>query len=133
MLLPLAVATFRISVTVAISVGTLFLAQLAGVELSVAQRVSVAATAVLLSLGVPGVPGGVFLVLAPVLTSVGVPAEGVGLLLAVDAIPDAARTLTNVTGHLAITAIVGRSEMAEAHAAESDATTAVAADADRAR
>ncbi|MGZ8379665.1 MAG: dicarboxylate/amino acid:cation symporter [Gemmatirosa sp.] len=107
MLLPLAVATFRISVTVAISVGTLFLAQLAGVELSVAQRVSVAATAVLLSLGVPGVPGGVFLVLAPVLTSVGVPAEGVGLLLAVDAIPDAARTLANVTGHLAITAIVG--------------------------
>jgi Na+/H+-dicarboxylate symporter len=62
-----------------------------------------------------------------------VPAEGVGLLLAVDAIPDAARTLTNVTGHLAITAIVGRSEMAGAHAAESDTTTAVAADADRAR
>lgn len=112
MLLPLAVATFRISVTVAISVGTLFLAQLAGVELTVAQRISVAATAVLLSLGVPGVPGGVFLVLAPVLTSVGVPAEGVGLLLAVDAIPDAARTLTNVTGHIMMTAIVGRADTA---------------------
>jgi Na+/H+-dicarboxylate symporter len=108
MLLPLAVATFRISVTVAIVVGTFFLAQLSGVELTLAQRVSVAATAVLLSLGVPGVPGGVFLVMAPVLTSVGIPAEGVGLLLAVDAIPDAARTLTNVTGHVALAAIVGR-------------------------
>ena len=110
MLLPLAVATFRISVTVAITVGTFFLAQLAGVELTLAQRVSVAATAALLSLGVPGVPGGVFLVMAPVLTSVGVPAEGVGLLLAVDPITDAFRTLTNVTGHIVITAIVGRTE-----------------------
>ena len=113
MLLPLAVATFRISVTVAIVVGTFFLAQLSGVELSLAQRVSVAATAVLLSLGVPGVPGGVFLVMAPVLTSVGIPAEGVGLLLAVDAIPDAARTLTNVTGHVALAAIVGRARGGE--------------------
>ena len=113
MLLPLAVATFRISVTVAIVVGTFFLAQLSGVELTLAQRVSVAATAVLLSLGVPGVPGGVFLVMAPVLTSVGIPAEGVGLLLAVDAIPDAARTLTNVTVHVALAAIVGRARGVE--------------------
>ncbi len=108
MLLPLAVATFRISVTVAIIVGTLFLARLAGVELTAAQQLGVGATAVLLSVGVPGVPGGVFLVMAPVLTSVGIPAAGVGLLLAVDPITDAFRTLTNVTGHLALTAIVGR-------------------------
>ncbi|MDF1503562.1 cation:dicarboxylase symporter family transporter [Roseisolibacter sp. H3M3-2] len=108
MLLPLAVATFRISVTVAIIVGTLFLARLAGVELTAAQQLGVGATAVLLSVGVPGVPGGVFLVMAPVLTSVGVPAAGVGLLLAVDPITDAFRTLTNVTGHMALTAIVGR-------------------------
>ncbi|GLC25205.1 dicarboxylate/amino acid:cation symporter [Roseisolibacter agri] len=124
MLLPLAVATFRISVTVAITVGTFFLAQLAGVDLTLAQRVSVAATAALLSLGVPGVPGGVFLVMAPVLTSVGVPAEGVGLLLAVDPITDAFRTLTNVTGHVVITAIVGRAEDGTAENATTEDGTA---------
>jgi Na+/H+-dicarboxylate symporter len=114
MLLPLAVATFRISVTVAIVVGTLFLARLAGVDLTVGQHLGVAATAVLLSLGVPGVPGGVFLVMAPVLTSMGIPAAGVGLLIAVDPITDAFRTLTNVTGHMALTAIVGRASAREA-------------------
>jgi proton glutamate symport protein len=130
MLLPLAVATFRISVTVAIVVGTAFLAQLGGIELSLAQRVSVAASAVLLSLGVPGVPGGVFLVMAPVLTSVGIPPEGIGLLLAVDPITDAARTLTNVTGHVALTAIVGRP--AASRKAESDTTDSDTTDSDTA-
>lgn len=114
MLLPLAVATFRISVTVALIVGTLFLARLAGVDLTVAQHLGIAATAVLLSVGVPGVPGGVFLVMAPVLTSLGIPAAGVGLLIAVDPITDAFRTLTNVTGHVALTAIVGRERRAAA-------------------
>ena len=94
--------------TVAIVVGTLFLAHLYGVPLTLGARVALAATAVLLSLGVPGVPGGVFLVMAPVLASTGIPAEGIGLLLAVDAIPDAFRTLTNVTGHVMMTAVVGR-------------------------
>ena len=72
----------------------------------------------------PGVPGGVFLVMAPVLTSVGVPAEGVGLLLAVDPITDAFRTLTNVTGHVVITAIVGKAETGEADTGTAETGTA---------
>ena len=107
-LLPLAVATYRAAVPVAIVLGAEFLAHLYAVPLTAAARAGVAASAVLVSLGVPGVPAGVFLVLAPVLAGAGIPAEGVALLIAVDPIPDAVRTLTNVTGHVAATAIVGR-------------------------
>jgi Na+/H+-dicarboxylate symporter len=69
---------------------------------------------VLLSFGVPGVPGGVILVIAPVLDAVGVPPAGVGVLLAIDAVPDMFRTLTNVTADLAAAVVVARGEPAGA-------------------
>jgi proton glutamate symport protein len=61
---------------------------------------------VLLSFSVPGIPGGVLLVMVPVLASVGIPAEGVGILLAVDVIPDMFRTVTNVTADMVAAVIV---------------------------
>jgi Na+/H+-dicarboxylate symporter len=58
------------------------------------------------SFGSPGIPSGGLLVIMPVLAAAGVPAEGVGILLAVDALPDMFRTTTNITADMAAVAIV---------------------------
>ncbi|MEO9251567.1 MAG: dicarboxylate/amino acid:cation symporter [Gemmatimonadaceae bacterium] len=108
-LLPLAVSTFKLGATIAITTSSLFLARLYGVPITPAQLASIAISAVLLSFSVPGIPGGVLLVMVPVLTSVGIPAEGIGVLLAVDVIPDMFRTLTNVTADMVAAVIIARS------------------------
>ena len=107
--LPLAVSTFKLGATIAIVTSTLFLARLYAIPITSAQLTSVAVAAVLLSFSVPGVPAGVLLIMVPVLTSVGIPAEGIGILLAVDVIPDMFRTLTNVTADMVAAAVVARS------------------------
>jgi len=106
--LPLAVSTFKLGATIAIVTSTLFLARLYGVPLTPGDLVSIAISAVLLSFSIPGIPAGVMLVMIPILASVGIPAEGIGILLAVDVIPDMARTLTNVTADMVAAVIVGR-------------------------
>jgi proton glutamate symport protein len=106
--LPVATATFRVGAVAAMLTGTLFLATLYGVHITGVQVISVVMTAVLLSFSVPGVPGGSVLVIAPVLTSVGIPVSGIALLLALDAVPDMFRTMTNVTGDFAAGSILSR-------------------------
>jgi Na+/H+-dicarboxylate symporter len=107
--LPLAVSTFKLGATIAIVTSTLFLARLYGVPVTASQVTSIAVSAVLLSFSIPGIPAGVMLIMIPVLTSVGIPAEGVGILLAVDVIPDMVRTFTNVTADMTAAVIVARS------------------------
>lgn len=119
-LLPLAVATFKLGATIAVLTGSLFLARLYGVAVSPAQLASLAVTAALLSFAVPGVPGGVLLVMVPVLTGLGIPAEGVALLVAVDVVPDMIRTLTNVTADLTAAVVVARVVDGDAGAAGGD-------------
>jgi DAACS family dicarboxylate/amino acid:cation (Na+ or H+) symporter len=86
----------------------LFLARLYGVEMSALQLVGLALWSVVTTFGAAGVPGGSIIAMVPVLLSSGLPVDAVGLLLAVDAIPDMCRTVTNVTGDMAVAAIVGR-------------------------
>jgi Na+/H+-dicarboxylate symporter len=112
--LPLAVAVFRPAGAIAIPMGVLFVARLYGVELTTAQSVTVALSAVLTTFSAPGIPAGSILVMVPVLLSAGLPAEAVGLLIGVDAIPDIFRTLTNVTGDMAMATILARFEPAGA-------------------
>ncbi len=107
-LLPLAVSTFKLGATIAITTSSLFLARMYGVPISPSQLASIAISAVLLSFSVPGIPGGVLLIMVPVLRSVGIPAEGIGILLAVDVIPDMFRTLTNVTADMTAALITAR-------------------------
>lgn len=107
-LLPLAVSTFKLGATIAFMTSTLFLARLYGVAVSPSEVLSVAVSAVLLSFSVPGIPGGVLLIMIPVLTRIGIPAEGVGILLAVDVIPDMFRTVTNVTADMVSAVLVTR-------------------------
>lgn len=106
--LPLAVSVFRVNVPIAWVVGVLFLGKLYGVPLDLAQLVGLIVTSTVISFSVPGIPSASLFLLAPVLVHLGLPAEGAGILIAVDAIPDLFKTMANVTAHLASVTILAR-------------------------
>jgi Na+/H+-dicarboxylate symporter len=108
--LPLAVSVLRMNVPPRWVVSAAFLGQLYGVEVGLTSLVWMMITAVVISFSVPGIPSASLFMMAPVLVSMGLPAEGVGLLIAVDTIPDMFNTLANVTGQMASTAVVAREE-----------------------
>ena len=94
-------------------VTVLFLAQFYGVPLSLGQQVVVVLICVLGGIGTAGVPAGSIPVVAMILGLVGVPIEGIGLILGVDRLLDMCRTTLNVTGDLALATIVSRGEPRE--------------------
>jgi Na+/H+-dicarboxylate symporter len=103
--LPLAVSTFKLNTPVADLAGPLFLAQLYGVALTPGQIATMTLVAVAMSFSNPGIPsGGLFVVTAPVMLVAGLPLDGIGLLIAADAIPDVFNTLVNVTGDMTVAA-----------------------------
>jgi proton glutamate symport protein len=106
--LPLSVSTFHIAAPVSWTVGALFIGWFYGIPIGMAQLATVAFASVFLSFVGPGVPRGAFLMLTPLFLAIGLPAEGIGILIAIDAIPDLFSTVLNVTGDLAATAIVAR-------------------------
>jgi proton glutamate symport protein len=106
--LPAAVAIFRVSVPISFVLGALFLGKLYGVELDVAQIATLTVLSVLLSLSVPPVPSGSLFLMAPVFAELGIPVEGVGILIAIDVIPDLMKTATIVTAHMASAVVVAR-------------------------
>jgi Na+/H+-dicarboxylate symporter len=103
---PLAVSVFKIAAPVAWTVGAVFIAWFYGVTLHGRDFLTIAFAAVLLGFAAPGVPRGAFLMLTPLFLAIGLPAEGIGILIAVDTIPDLFSTVLNVTGNLAATVIV---------------------------
>ena len=98
--LPFAVSIFRVNVPMAWVVGVIFLGKLYGVDIGVVTLLMVIVTSTLLSFSVPGIPSGSLFILAPVLVDLGLPAEAVGILIAVDVVPDIFKTTANVTAHL---------------------------------
>jgi DAACS family dicarboxylate/amino acid:cation (Na+ or H+) symporter len=90
----------------------LFLAQVFDVRLEFTQQVTVVLMSVLAGIGTAGVPGGSLPLVAMVLQSVGVPAEGIGIILGVDRLLDMCRTTVNVTGDVLIATCVDRMERA---------------------
>jgi proton glutamate symport protein len=104
--LPLAVAVFHFGAAVAQTVGVIFLARLFGVTLTPPQLATIVVAVVLASFAVPGIPGGSIIAMVPVLAAANLPLEGVGILLAVDTIPDMFRTTANLTGAMTLTAIL---------------------------
>jgi Na+/H+-dicarboxylate symporter len=115
--LPLSASMFRYGSAIGISAGVLFLARLYGVELGAVQLVTIALTTVLLTFSVPGVPGGSILIMMPVLQAVGVPPEGVAILLGVDTIPDMFRTTANVSGTFTAATVLSAGEARESELA----------------
>ncbi len=91
-------------------VTVLFLAQFFGVDLTFNQQLIVMLVCVLGGIGTAGVPAGSLPVIAMILVMVGVPAEGIGLILGVDRFLDMCRTTLNVTGDLVIAQVVSRGE-----------------------
>jgi dicarboxylate/amino acid:cation (Na+ or H+) symporter, DAACS family len=94
-------------------VTVLFLAQVFGVELTLAQQLTVALMCVLTGLGTAGVPGGSLPLVVGVLVTIGVRGEAIAIILGIDRLLDMARTALNVTGDLVIATIVARGEPAE--------------------
>ncbi|MDQ7984981.1 dicarboxylate/amino acid:cation symporter [Pseudomonas sp. G34] len=88
----------------------LFIAQAFGIDLNAGQYLMIILTATLASIGTAGVPGAGLIMLGLVLTSVGLPLEGVALIAGIDRILDMARTMVNVAGDLMTTTLVGSSE-----------------------
>jgi Na+/H+-dicarboxylate symporter len=91
-------------------VTVLFLAQFYGVQLSLTQQLTVVVICILGGVGTAGVPAGSIPVVAMILGLVGIPAEGIGLILGVDRFLDMCRTTLNVTGDLAAAVVVSRGE-----------------------
>lgn len=91
-------------------VATVFIAQLVGVDLTMYQMVMVVLTATLASIGTAGVPGAGIVMLSMVLQQVGLPLEGIALILSVDRLLDMMRTAVNISGDAAATIIMANSE-----------------------
>ncbi|CAD7337522.1 MULTISPECIES: dicarboxylate/amino acid:cation symporter [unclassified Sphingobium] len=92
----------------------LFLAQFFGIELDLAQQLMVMLVCILGGVGTAGVPAGSLPVIALILGMVGVPPEGIALVLGVDRLLDMCRTTLNVTGDLVAAAVISAGEPAEA-------------------
>ena len=91
-------------------VATVFIAQAYNVEIGLAGYLTVILTATLASIGTAGVPGVGLIMLSMVLQQVGLPVEGIALILGVDRLLDMVRTSVNVTGDSMVSTIVAKSE-----------------------
>ncbi|HEV2150350.1 MAG TPA: cation:dicarboxylase symporter family transporter [Longimicrobiaceae bacterium] len=107
--LPLGVSLFRITGPVWQILGALFIARLYGIDLTPFQVATVAGIAVVMSMAGVGLPGGAGMMVAvPAFLAVGLPPQGIGLLIAIMALPDTIITAANVTAHMAVATILGR-------------------------
>lgn len=91
-------------------IATGFIAQYYGIDLSLSQYLMVVVMVILASIGTAGVPSVGLVVLAGVLSQVGLPAEGIALILGVDRLLDMTRTVVNITGDSMVTTVVAKSE-----------------------
>jgi Na+/H+-dicarboxylate symporter len=91
-------------------VATVFIAQIYGMDLSLVQQATVVLMATLASVGAAGVPGAGMITLTMVLTAVGVPVEGLALVLGVDRLLDMLRTTVNVVGDCIAAVVIARLE-----------------------
>ena len=96
--------------TLYLSLASVFVAQAAGVQLSIGQQITMLLTLMLTSKGVAGVPRASLVILAGTLASYGLPLEGVTLILGVDELMDMARTMVNVIGNCLATVVIAKWE-----------------------
>ena len=106
--LPLAVSLFKLNTPVVWLAGAYFVARLYGVPLDPGDVALILVASVVLSFGAPGIPMGSLVMLAPVFATAGLPVEGIGILIAIDLVPDIFKTVSNVTGDMAAAAVLSR-------------------------
>jgi Na+/H+-dicarboxylate symporter len=90
------------------AVAIVFVAQVLGIDLSLWQLIVVLFMTILSSIGTPGIPGGTYVILAMVLTSIGIPPEGLALIIGIDRPLDMLRTSVNVTGDATVACIIDK-------------------------
>lgn len=104
--LPLGVSLLRANTGVSWVLCALFIGKLYGVPLSLSQCLGLIAISLVMSLSVPGIPSGGLLIATPYYAAIGLPPQGIGILIALDAIPDIFKTLVNVTSHVSVTLLL---------------------------
>ena len=91
------------------TIATIFIAQALGIELTLVQILTIILMTTLSSIGTPAIPGGSYVILAMVLTSVGIPAESLALIIGIDRPLDMLRTSVNVTGDVTRATMIDKS------------------------
>jgi len=109
-LMPLGVCINMDGTAIYLGICALFFSQAYGIDLTTANYLMLILTCTLGSIGAAGIPSGSIIFMGMVLSSVGLPIEGIGIILGVDRILDMVRTTINITGDSAITLIVDKSE-----------------------
>ena len=104
--LPVAVTLFKFASPIARTSGSYFIAALYGIDLSTTELLTIAAAIGLFSVYTPGIPSGGLLIMAPVYESLGLPVEGIAILIAIDLIVDMFLTAANVTANTATTLLL---------------------------
>lgn len=108
--LPIAVTLFKFASPIGRTAGTYFVANLYGIDLAIYELFIIAAAIGLFSFYSPAIPSGGLLIMAPVYVSLGLPVEGIGILIAIDLIVDMFITAANVSANVTAAAILSRSE-----------------------
>jgi Na+/H+-dicarboxylate symporter len=93
------------------AIAILFISQVLGIDLTFMQILTVLFMTILSSIGTPGIPGGTYVILAMVLTSVGIPAEGLALIIGIDRPLDMLRTAVNVTGDATVACMIEKEDI----------------------
>ncbi len=109
-LMPLGVCINMDGTAIYLGICALFFAQSYGIDLTTQNYIMLILTCTLGSMGAAGIPSGSIIFMSMVLSSVGLPIEGIGIILGVDRVLDMVRTTINITGDSAITLIVDKSE-----------------------
>ena len=112
--LPLCASIFKPNSPITWPLGAVLVSQLYGVEFAGTNLVIFAIGSIILSLTVPGIPSGGFFVQAPLYIAVGLPPEGLGILIAIDFIPDLFKTTLNLTSYASTALLVSRVELRKA-------------------
>ena len=102
-------------------VATVFIAQLSGIDLTLMQMVTVVIIAVVASIGTAGVPGVGLVMLAMVLTAVGLDPAAIGIIIGIDRLLDMTRTMVNITGDAAIALVINEQQTRKEKASNAEA------------
>jgi proton glutamate symport protein len=106
LVLPAAVSVFKYASPMTRVAGTYLIATLFGVQLGIVEWIAISGFLALLTFYSPGIPSGGLFVMAPIYQAFGLPLEGIGILIALDLVPDMFLTAANVTGDMAVAALV---------------------------
>lgn len=109
-LLPLGASINMDATAIYLGICSVFFAQVVGMELGMTQYLMIILTCTLGSIGAAGFPGGAMVMMGMVLTSVGLPLEGMSIILGVDRFLEMLRTTVNITGDCTITVLIDKSE-----------------------